>query len=1461
MSIRAFFQPQILFRIAAGLAAAVILLIAGAVVLVQTPFGRDQIAGTVSGILSDETMRVHVVSIDGNLFGAFSVPEVIVETPAGARLAIRDINVQWRPVGLLRGALEVSRVEIGQVLDTGFLDAMMESTAESSNSGAGTLDFGINIDAIQIDDIDLQSAMLGERQRLSLRGSLAVGRAFSEAGIDLSLSRIDGVAGLADVAIDYRARPARFAARAKIDEPDGGLIARLSGLPANTPLSISLEGNGPPDNWTGQLIARAGDLVDATAGLAVVVADTGVSLTVDGEAGVAALIPEVLRPILGPRFTVRSMLAYRNEGLIDISGFHLENGQVDLQGEGGYRLADGTLNGKIGIAVETGQPDAFGVKGLTIGSLRADLVMAGTAARPELTATFGSGALGVQPIALSGITGNLDAKPLGGGAWSAKGIVTLAGLDTAGAVPPGLLGDNVVAQFDSYVLDDGSIPHLGVTITTGGVIGSTESAIAQDGSIDGNYTIRLASSGPVAAALGAAVDGTLAAKGRYRVDSVFANVEADVAGTFQQVADGPAWARTVLGDTVAFGADMYWQDGAGLKIGNLKADSALARITASGDLDPLTGGLSASYSLAVDDLAGLSALAGVPVAGTMRMAGTALGKIEAPTLNAQVDFNDTRVNTVDIGTVNVGVKADIRDAAVLANLRLGGLVQGKKLDGVIAVTAAESGIRADTINVAVGRNSISGKGGLVLDGMKFDGDLVAKLESLGNLPIGGFVPGLAGEMTIRATARGGVEPHIVLAVSGAQVGVFVGTVDEIRSRDVTAEIRIRELFATPAFEASVALAGVRMSAGLVEAAEFKANGTMEMFGWSFASTATLGSPVSLSAAGDVSMTLPDMTMTVQQLDGRVGEHPIALLSPARMQVRSGTLSIGPLAVSLDSGRFDLEGTLTPDSVAVDASLRDLPTAIASLFAPTLEIGGMISGELTATGARDRPAIQLVVTGTDIMPVGAEAAEFSGLNARLEIRQDESDLQVALRVDGLGETQLEADIRTNALIVPNNPWIRDLSGASLSGQFSGKGQLSIVDAILGLGGDRLEGAVTVQATVSGTILKPALLGELRLRGGEYEGVATGVVLKEVDGHIAFSGNEAQIVSLQATDGRGGSLSGSGAVAISGAANTTGELTLLLDRFAVYQRPVADVVASGSVALKGPLATPQVVGTLTVDSAEIRIPDRLPTSVAELEVVEVNRPDGNGADRKDTAEPSLSHAVAIALDLSIGFPGRSFVRGRGLDSEWGGDIHIGGNSVEPLLSGQLNVVRGTFAFAGKTFIVTSGSVTFGDDATLEPEIDVVTEAKLETILAGVRVEGKASKPSITVSSEPALPQEEVLAQILFGRSTGQLSAIQALQLAQSAATLSGAGGTNVVDRIRQSLGVDVLNVESGGDTAQGATLKAGKYISEDVFLSVSQGTEPGSQKVGVQVEVLPNVSVDIDVGGNESGNVGVNWKFDY
>jgi translocation and assembly module TamB len=144
--------------------------------------------------------------------------------------------------------------------------------------------------------------------------------------------------------------------------------------------------------------------------------------------------------------------------------------------------------------------------------------------------------------------------------------------------------------------------------------------------------------------------------------------------------------------------------------------------------------------------------------------------------------------------------------------------------------------------------------------------------------------------------------------------------------------------------------------------------------------------------------------------------------------------------------------------------------------------------------------------------------------------------------------------------------------------------------------------------------------------------------------------------------------------------------------------------------------------------------------------------------------------------------------------------------------------------------------------------------------VHVTGLASAPKFELATDSGLPPEEALAQLLFGKNAGSLSPAQAVQLAQAAAALSG-GGPGVLDKLRRSFGLDVLRVETTSGDTTGASVTAGKYISDNVFLKVQQGLTPESRNVGVEVRVLPRVTVEGGVGIQGDSKVGVNWRYDY
>ncbi len=164
---------------------------------------------------------------------------------------------------------------------------------------------------------------------------------------------------------------------------------------------------------------------------------------------------------------------------------------------------------------------------------------------------------------------------------------------------------------------------------------------------------------------------------------------------------------------------------------------------------------------------------------------------------------------------------------------------------------------------------------------------------------------------------------------------------------------------------------------------------------------------------------------------------------------------------------------------------------------------------------------------------------------------------------------------------------------------------------------------------------------------------------------------------------------------------------------------------------------------------------------------------------------------------------------------------------------------------------------------PDLNIVAEAKIKDITARVTFSGPASNPEMNLSSEPALPSDEILARVLFGRTASNITPSQALQLAMLARSLTTGGGSQLdfMSRTRKFLGLDELEFSSSDEGLSKGTLGVGKYLTEGVYLNLQKGVGQGTDKASVEVEVTPNITVESEVGSDSSSGIGVNWKYDY
>jgi translocation and assembly module TamB len=244
------------------------------------------------------------------------------------------------------------------------------------------------------------------------------------------------------------------------------------------------------------------------------------------------------------------------------------------------------------------------------------------------------------------------------------------------------------------------------------------------------------------------------------------------------------------------------------------------------------------------------------------------------------------------------------------------------------------------------------------------------------------------------------------------------------------------------------------------------------------------------------------------------------------------------------------------------------------------------------------------------------------------------------------------------------------------------------------------------------------------------------------------------------------------------------------------------------------------------------------------------------RAAQANARRSPAFVATLDLTIEALNRIFVRGRGLQAELGGSLRLTGTTAEPVAIGAFQLRNGGIDLAGQRIDLVRGIVTFQGDVT--PTLDFVAQTQAAEITAQIAISGRANEPSFSITSQPSLPQDEILSRILFQRAAGGLTGFQALQLAQTLAQLSGGGGGGL-DKLRKSLGLDSLDISSG--TNGGPTVGLTRYLGPKMRLNVRAGTTASDTGLGVDYDVTKHIKLRGQVGANGSAAAGAAAEWEY
>lgn len=636
----------------------------------------------------------------------------------------------------------------------------------------------------------------------------------------------------------------------------------------------------------------------------------------------------------------------------------------------------------------------------------------------------------------------------------------------------------------------------------------------------------------------------------------------------------------------------------------------------------------------------------------------------------------------------------------------------------------------------------------------------------------------------------------------------------------------------------VRLAG---SSWTIRSLDLKGRGTLDRLPFTLKTNVGGATPVSFDGTGVYSRQTNAQTVVLEG-SGRVREIAFATRSPAVVAL-SGDGRV--VRVDLGIGGGVLTGELRQDSRAsiIEANLTSVE--LGSL-APDLR--GRATGRLSLRGAGEDLSGSANVTLQDVRSI--DAPRGLAIDGTLNALLVDNTLRVQARVTDEGAVRADADITLPVEASAAPLRLAVVRTRPMSGEVDIQGQVQPVWDLF-LGGERsLSGQINARATLAGTIAAPRINGRMDLWQGGFRDNATGLQLRDVTLASRFDDTTAMVESFSATDGSGGRVFGDGRIGLREGSGSSVELTL--ERFRIIDNDIAEARASGPLSVvRAEDGKIQLTGRIDIDEARIQANPPGSSGIVRMDVVEINKPGGDIPEE----EQNRPRGPQIGVDIAIRSPGGDVVVvGRGLNVEMSVNARVTGTINRPTLTGTAQVVRGDYDFAGKRFVFDDrGTVTL---STRPGNIRLNLRATRDdpALTATIRVTGTAARPEIALTSTPELPQDEILSQVLFGRSASQLSAFEAAQLAASVGALAGGGGFDVIGNLRELAGLDRL---SFGGEASSLTVAGGRYITDDVYLEIIGGGEDGAV-VNVEWQVRRNLTVSSQFGGQGEASLSIRWR---
>ncbi len=1327
----------------------------------SSPIGKRLIADQIAAVAPASGLSFKVGRIEGDIYGKAVLRAVEVSDTKGVFLTIPEATFDWRPLNWLWSGLDIRELTTRR----GRLERLPELLPADPDAPL-LPDFDIRVDRLQIENLVIAKGVAtaqDERANLTAKVDIREGRALIDAKALLGVQ--DRIAILLDAEPDGD----RFDLDADYLAPAGGVVAGLTGLTAGYDGRVI--GDGTWTRWRGIAVARRLDAPGASGAKPPPVA----AFRITNDAGQYGVLGQV-RPLL----TQDTILARAVGDAVSLAAtFTLDDSVIegraaavssalDWRSGGVVDLADNTVDGAR-VMLTLRDPDLLGdalrLEGAKVAANLSgrfdDLLIRHRIDVARLNAS-GVEAFGLVQDASARLDGAVLTVPM---AVTADRVTTGVALADPRLVQ-GRLNGALVYDFARQRLDADNarivFPGLDAVLALRGDIAAGAYALA----------------GPVTARA-LTVDGAGEVTANAKILAKFGpqvpwSLRANLAGVLNKI--GNATIVNLAGEQIRFNGALGM--GAGQPIVLRDTVITSARLNARLDSKILAGSDGTRTTLS----------------GSGRQAD--YGPF---TFDAELAADGPRA---------VLVLADPYPAAGLADVRVGiapddngfalDVAGGSLLgpfEGLLGLNLPEAGPTRITINrLQVERTNITGAVTLGDAGVA------------GDLRLAGG--GVEGTVNFRPQAAGAVGFAVDLAARNATFGG--ASPISIGRADIAATGRV----ADGNTQVDADLSGSGLQYGALSLASFTAKAAIDK-GRGKVTGSIAGRRSDRFALNFDADVAPERVAVAAR--GQYGGSAITMPRRAVFTAEEGGgWRLARTQVGFARGYALINGVLGGEETVIEAKLARMPLRLLDLAGADLGLGGRLSGVIdyrqqgrAPPTAKARLQIDrfsragLVLSSKPINVLGVIDLLPERLTAAGRLLEgDERRGDVALRISGLSEDGTLTD---------------RLMRGRLDARLAFDGAAETLWRLAAIEAFDLTGPVAIAARATGTLAAPRITGTVASDDLTLESALTGTRIDNVSGRGRFAGSRLELTRFAGATPGGGTITGSGSIDFAAMSASRGpqlDLRASVKNARLLNANGLEATITGPLRIVSSGLGGTIAGRVRIERArwELGIAAE-DVALPQIATREINATSGAARTQVSGRDAQWRYLVNAAG------PSRVMVDGMGLESEWGIDIALRGTVNEPRIGGTARLVRGDYTFAGTRFELTRGRILFDENEPIDPRLDILAETSRNGTNVDIAITGNAQTPTIAFSSDPVLPEEEILARLLFGGSVTSLSATDAVQLAAALAALQGGGGLDPIGELRRSIGLDQLRIISADPLiGRGTGIALGKNISRNIYVEL-------------------------------------------